>query len=42
MIPLTEKALKQTARGEGHRDLRIGSYFLFYKELEHKYTKEVF
>jgi hypothetical protein len=42
MIPLTEQARMQTARGEGHRDLRIGAYFLFYKKLEYKYTKEEF
>jgi hypothetical protein len=42
MISPTEKSLMQTAIGEGHRDLHIGAYFLFYKKLEHKYTREVF
>ena len=42
MIPPTEKALMQTARGEGHRYLHTGAYFLFYKKLGHKYTKEIF
>jgi hypothetical protein len=42
LIPLTEQALMQTAIGEGHRDLRIAAYFLYYKKLDQKYTKEVF
>src|SRR6266481_2252305 len=42
MIPPTEKALMQTAIGEGHRYLHTGAYFLFYKKLGHKYTKEIF
>src|SRR6266446_510836 len=42
MIPPTEKARMQTAIGEGHRYLHTGAYFLFYKKLGHKYTKEIF
>jgi hypothetical protein len=42
MIPLTEQARMQTARGEEHRDLHTEAYFLFYKKLDHKSTREVF
>jgi hypothetical protein len=41
MISPTEKSLMQTAIGEGHRGLHTGTYFLFYKKLGHKYTREV-